>query len=70
MSRWSRKRPAAPDPQVVSAPIVVDGKTLPGIAGYQGIGRLPKNAMPVVRFGYVRPDGKPDHSDDDARWRA
>lgn len=34
------------------------GETLPGVAGYSGVGRLPKNAMPVARFNYVRPDGK------------
>lgn len=33
------------------------GETLPGIAGYRGVGPLPKNAMPVTRFNYVRPDG-------------
>lgn len=31
---------------------------LPGIAGYQGVGQLPKGAMPVNRFNYVRPDGR------------
>jgi hypothetical protein len=36
------------------------GKELPGIAGYKGTEPLPKNAMPVIRFKYVRPDGKPE----------
>jgi hypothetical protein len=31
---------------------------LPGIAGYHGLGPLPKNAMPESRFNYRRPDGK------------
>ncbi len=33
---------------------------LPGTAGYRGVGRLPKNAMPISRFTYVRPDGRRD----------
>ena len=31
---------------------------LPGVAGYRGVGKLPKGAMPVMRFDYRRPDGK------------
>ena len=33
---------------------------LPGTAGYRGVGRLPKNAMPISRFNFVRPDGRQD----------
>lgn len=33
---------------------------LPGSAGYRGTKRLPKGAMPVSRFKYVRPDGRED----------
>ena len=35
-----------------------DDPRLPGIAGYQGVGQLPKGAMPINRFTYVRPDGR------------
>lgn len=31
---------------------------LPGIAGYRGTDPLPKHAMPITRFRFVRPDGK------------
>lgn len=31
---------------------------LPGIAGYVGMG-LKKNAMPEMRFNYVRPEDQP-----------
>lgn len=33
---------------------------LPGSAGYRGVERLKKGAMPVSRFTFVRPDGKKD----------
>jgi hypothetical protein len=57
MSFWTKKAPNTPD--APTAPVARAGKELPGIAGYQGIVRLPKNAMPLSRFNYVRPDGKP-----------
>lgn len=59
MSLWNRKVPAEPDPHMVRSAVERGGTSLPGIAGYRGIEPLPKNAMPVVRFNYVRPDGKP-----------
>jgi hypothetical protein len=57
MSFWTKKAPRTPEPP--SPPAVRGGQTLPGVAGYRGVERLPKNAMPVVRFNYMRPDGKP-----------
>jgi hypothetical protein len=57
------QRPAADEPH---RPIVnqqhttSDGHALPGIAGFHGIEQLPKNAMPLSRFTYRRPDGRPD----------
>jgi hypothetical protein len=60
MSVWNKDEPAEPDRSALSEPVRRDGKELPGIAGYRGTDPLPKNAMPVVRFKYVRPDGKPE----------
>jgi hypothetical protein len=34
--------------------------TLPGIAGYQGLDRVGRRAMPHDRFVYKRPDGRPE----------
>jgi hypothetical protein len=36
------------------------GHLLPGIAGYSKAEPLPKGGMPISRFNYVRPDGRPD----------
>jgi hypothetical protein len=33
--------------------------TLPGSAGYRGAARLQKNAMPISRFTFKRPDANP-----------
>jgi hypothetical protein len=59
MSLWNRKKTAEPDRSAENKPVERDSSTLPGIAGYSGTERLPKNAMPGDRFNYVRPDGKP-----------
>lgn len=60
MGIWNRKQPADPGEYVVQPGRHKD-KELPGVAGYKHEGRLQKrNAMPPVRFKYVRPDGRPD----------
>jgi len=46
-------RPGAPRPAEPAG-----DPTLPGSAGYRGAERLGKNAMPVSRFNFKRPDGK------------
>jgi hypothetical protein len=60
MSLWNKDKPAEPEHVVRTEPAQQDGKELPGIAGYTGIEPLPKNGMPVIRFHFVRPDGKPE----------
>lgn len=60
MSFWNRKGPTGSEPYEVRPAVEPGGKALPGIAGYRGTEPLPKNAMPVVRFDYVRPDEKPE----------
>jgi len=37
-----------------------EGQALPGHAGFNTYKLRGKNAMPDMRFTYVRPDGKPD----------
>ena len=59
MGFWTKEGPAEPDRNVASQRPQHGDHALPGIAGYEGTGALPKNAMPTVRFNYVRPDGKP-----------
>ncbi len=61
MGIWKKKskRPQAA-PQVQRDSAASGDPRMPGIAGYQGIGGLPKNAMPDNRFRFVRPDGKPE----------
>lgn len=56
---WPKNDVAEPDRNAATEPVRRGGQELPGIAGYQGTARLPKNAMPVTRFNFVRPDGKP-----------
>lgn len=58
MARSSKREVLNAAPQQPQGRVVRGGNTLPGIAGYHGVGRLPKNAMPISRFVYVRPDGK------------
>ena len=60
MSVWNKDEPAEPDHSTWIEPVRPGSKELPGIAGYKGTEPLPKNAMPVIRFKYVRPDGRPD----------
>ena len=61
MGLFSRKRtPAPPAPSAEPPRSFPPGdERYPGLAGYQGQG-LKKNAMPEMRFKFVRPDGKPD----------
>jgi hypothetical protein len=56
-SRKSTPAPLAPSAEQRSFP--PGDERYPGLAGYQGQG-LKKNAMPEMRFKFVRPDGKPD----------
>ena len=61
MGLFSRKRtPAPPEPSTVPRATPPGDERYPGIAGYQGVAGLKKNAMPERRFKFVRPDGKPD----------
>jgi len=39
-----------------------EGHALPGHAGFNTYKLRGKNAMPDMRFTYVRPDGKPDRA--------
>ena len=56
-------RPVADNPGKPHQPVqqpsyTTEGPELPGVAGYHGIEQLPRGAMPLSRFKYVRPDGK------------
>lgn len=61
MGLWKKSTTAEKGTSEVGqgAPRAPTDPKLPGIAGYQGLG-LTKNAMPVNRFNFVRPDGKPE----------
>jgi hypothetical protein len=60
MGLFSRKNtPAPPAPSTRQQSFPPGDERYPGVAGYQGQG-LKKNAMPEMRFKFVRPDGKPD----------
>ena len=60
MGLFKRKStPATPAPSAPERTIPPGDERYPGVAGYQGQG-LKKNAMPEMRFRFVRPDGKPD----------
>jgi len=61
MGLFRRKStPAPPESSTVPRTIAPGDERYPGIAGYQGVSGLKKNAMPERRFTFVRPDGKPD----------
>ena len=54
--RKRSEQPAQPEPpQQQAAPQRPNDPRLPGVAGFHGVG-LKKNAMPEMRFEYVRPD--------------
>lgn len=59
MGLFSRKNTPTPPPSTPPRAFPRGDERYPGLAGYQGQG-LKKNAMPEMRFKFVRPDGKPD----------
>ncbi len=54
----TRKQETPPEPPP-GRPAPPDDPTLPGIAGYEGPESIPALSMPINRFRFVRPDGKP-----------
>jgi hypothetical protein len=60
MALFKKRRSSGREIVRVDQPNYSGDPRLPGIAGYQGVGKLPKGAMPVHRFNYVRPDGRRD----------
>jgi hypothetical protein len=59
MGFWKQKKQQQPvAPPQVHHPSEPDDPRLPGTAGYRGAARLTKNAMPVSRFNFKRPDGR------------
>ena len=55
-----KSSPDTPSPSVGTLPTAPTDSRYPGLAGYVGTTGLKKNAMPELRFKFVRPDGKPD----------
>jgi len=53
-----KQQPSAPRPSGARPVQPAGDPSLPGSAGYRGAARLEKNAMPVSRFNFKRPDGK------------
>ena len=54
-----KSRPVPPPPSVGQWASAATDDRYPGVAGYVSSG-LKKNAMPELRFTFVRPDGKPE----------